>query len=111
MGYNGNDYLDDYGYPTDAALDRIAEWDYNDIPGWFGFIESLWALLEWESETTDNVIGTRKVIRHTFSTGGWSGNEDLIRAMQRNTMMWSTTWVQSRRGGHYIFEDPNYGNI
>lgn len=53
-------------------------------------------------------ISDRPIIRYTFSTGGWSGNEDLIRAMEQNWMIWSLTWVQSRRGGHYIFEDPKY---
>ena len=38
-----------------------------------------------------------------ISTGGWSGNEDLIGAMQNNAMLWIMTWVSSRRGGHYTF--------
>jgi hypothetical protein len=47
------------------------------------------------------------VQRFDISTAGWSGNESLIRAMEKNSFMWATTWVQSRRGGHYIFEIDN----
>jgi len=28
----------------------------------------------------------------------------IIRAMEENNSIWSLVWVQSRRGGHYIFE-------
>jgi len=101
--------LDDDGYPTDEALDLIAKWDYKDIAGWFEFIQSLWALTDWKIEDATHDISDRPIIRYTFNTGGWSGNEDLIRAMEQNWMIWSLTWVQSRRGGHYIFEDPRYG--
>jgi hypothetical protein len=30
--------------------------------------------------------------------------------MQKNDMMWHLNWVQSRRGGHYIFELRNFDN-
>ena len=37
-------------------------------------------------------------------TGGWSGNEDLIRALQKS-YFWSF-WRISKVGGHYYFKIP-----
>ena len=91
-----NDPLDEDGYPTDATLELIAKWNYEDPVGWFEFIESIWYLREWGWRKDGNT--------YNVSTAGWSGNESVISAMMKNWVLWSTTWVQSRRGGHYIFE-------
>jgi len=100
-------YLDEDGYPTEAAHDKIASWDYNDDRAWFNFIKSLWTFADWgwhESEDRHEYISGVYVIKYKISTGGWSGNESLIRSMQQNNILWNDTWVQSRRGGHHIFE-------
>jgi hypothetical protein len=100
------DYLDDDGYPTEDALTIIELWHWDDIPGWFSFIENIWHLRSWgwsegieKSDWKDE-----EVYRYNISTAGWSGNESIIHAMKENDMLWHITWVQSRRGGHYIFE-------
>jgi hypothetical protein len=95
-------------YPTDEELRLISNWSVKDITEWFAFVQSLWALTDWKIEDVVDDILERPVTRYTISTGGWSGNEELIGAMQRNWLLWSLTWVQSRRGGQYIFEDPRY---
>ena len=100
--------MTDDDYPTDEELRLISNWSVKDIPGWFAFVQSLWALTDWKIEDAVDDILERPVTRYTISTGGWSGNEELIGAMQRNWLLWSLTWVQSRRGGQYIFEDPRY---
>ena len=103
-----NKFLDEDGYPTDEALTMIAEWSVDDSRGWFTFIESLWYLSGWgwrKEEAAHDLFDDKKVIRYNISTAGWSGNESIIAAMHKNRILWSTTWVQSRRGGHYIFED------
>ena len=103
-----NDMLDEDGYPTDDALILIQNWHWSDDKGWFEFINSIWYLKSWgwhEGECED--YGGEMSYRYHISTGGWSGNEDIIRAMQDTQMLWATTWVQSRRGGHYIFELRN----
>ena len=106
-----NEMLDEDGYPTDAALDVIKLWHWNDIKGWFKFIESVWSAgygrwIECEDgfdQYTNEIL--KNNLRYHLSTGGWSGNESIIHAMQKNkSMLWTLTWVQSRRGGHYIFE-------
>lgn len=99
------DFLDDDGYPTDDALTIIQNWHWDDIAGWFKFIENIWHLRSWgwsEGNTLDEY--GKDVYRYTISTAGWSGNESIIYSMQENGMLWHLTWVQSRRGGHYIFE-------
>jgi hypothetical protein len=99
--------LDEDGYPTIAAERIIELWPWEDKKGWFAFIESIWHLRSWgwyEGEEVHDFYKDTLVYRYNISTAGWSGNEGLIAAMQKNDMLWHTTWVQSRRGGHYIFE-------
>lgn len=101
------DFLDDDGYPTDDALTIIEKWHWDDCDGWFKFIESIWHLRSWgwgEGEEPHEWYEGKVSYQYHISTAGWSGNESIIRAMQKNDMMWHMTWVQSRRGGHYIFE-------
>jgi len=98
---------DDDGYPTEAALEIVRIWHWSDSRGWFEFIESIWYMAAWgwtESEVDHEYKKDEKVYRYNISTAGWSGNESIIRDMQKNDMMWHLNWVQSRRGGHYIFE-------
>lgn len=95
--------LDEDGYPTEEALALIEKWSYEDPKGWFNFIKSIWWMRDWgwrESALSEDDT----VLCYNVSTGGWSGNESIISAMQQNRIMWSTTWVSSRRGGHYVFE-------
>ena len=102
-----SDFVDEDGYPTDRALEAIEKWHWDDIPGWFKFIEGLWAYHDfgWNEKDEPHDWDKDKIVhRYYISTAGWSGNESIIRAMQRNEMMWHLNWVQSRRGGHYIFE-------
>lgn len=99
--------LDEDGYPTEQCLEIIANWHWSDPEGWFAFIKEYWHIpcFGWQEADVPHEFRENKIV-HQFriSTGGWSGNESIIRAMERNGMMWHLNWVQSRRGGHYIFE-------
>lgn len=86
-------------YPTEEELERIKNWPYTDIPGLLEFTKSLWHFAEWGWSPPLN-----GVLR--ISTGGWSGNEDIISALRDNTMFWTLCWQSSRRGGHYEFSLP-----
>jgi hypothetical protein len=102
-----DELLDEDGYPTDGALEIIEKWHWDDIQGWFKFINSIWYLHSWgwsEGLEAHEYKQGEQVYRIHMSTAGWSGNEAVIRAMQQADMLWHLTWVQSRRGGHYIFE-------
>ena len=98
---------DQDGYPTDDELKRIKEWPISeDYAEWFDFIRSCWWAADWgwyEEDAHDELFN-RQVKHYSISTGGWSGNESIIEAMQENGIVWIMTWVQSSRGGHYIFE-------
>ncbi len=100
-------HLDEDGYPTEAALEIVRIWHWSDSRGWFEFIKSIWYMSSWgwsESDADHEYIKDSKVHVYNISTAGWSGNESIIREMQNSNMMWHLNWVQSRRGGHYIFE-------
>ena len=90
--------MDADGYPTDKTLRVIKNWPYNDFQGLMVFIRVAW----WMPEFGWRSWGKK----YWLSTAGWSGNEDIIRALERNMMFWLMCWQSSRRGGHYIFEIP-----
>lgn len=102
------EYLDTDGYPTDEALDKIRDWDYNDVKGWLNFIKSIWWASEWGwTETTGvNLTFDEPQYEYHISTGGWSGNEEIIDAMRKNYILWNLAWYEHRRGGHYMFAIP-----
>jgi hypothetical protein len=109
--HHNEDMLDEDGYPTETALMLIEKWHWTDSKGWFEFIKSIWHLASWgwhEGEEPHDWDATQKVYRYNVSTAGWSGNEAIVRSMQANEWMWHFNWVQSRRGGHYIFELKNF---
>jgi hypothetical protein len=101
------EFLDEDGYPTSDALTIVELWPFEDEKGWFIFIESLWAMKSFgwaEGEAPHDWDKDKVVYLYELSTAGWSGNEAIIRSMEENDALWHMTWVQSRRGGHYIFE-------
>ena len=110
------EHVDDDGYPTDAALELIEKWHWTDCEGLFEFIKSVWHLSGWgwsevnasELEPTDDDYNAKGGTLLFVSTAGWSGNESIIRALQGNWMAWSLCWIQSRRGGHYIFKPHEF---
>jgi hypothetical protein len=105
------EYLDEDGYPTQLALELIETWHWSDPEGWFKFINSIWHLKSWgwhEGPGEHDWDKDKEVYRYNISTAGWSGNESIIRAMEKSFMLWTLNWVQSSRGGHYIFELRQY---
>ena len=102
-----SEMLDEDGYPTEDALFCVENWNYEDPKGWFTFIKNIWYLSDWgwkESLEFHNWRKDTEVIHYSISTAGWSGNELIIKSMEKNDLLWHTTWYSSRRGGHYVFE-------
>ncbi len=93
--------LDENGYPDEASLKEIEEWD---IPK--NGVKGLLDLIEENTNHPDfsfSITG-KKVLRFEYHTGGWSGNEDVISALRRNILFWPLFWEKSTRGGHYYFK-------
>jgi hypothetical protein len=77
------DFLDEDGYPTDEALQRITDWPYQDVAAMLQFVRGLWSYPNFWTQEGDKL---------SISTGGWSGNESLIDAMSKNDMFWVMCW-------------------
>lgn len=96
--------LGDHPYPSEVELARIRHWPVpGDLRALFAYIKERWSPEDygwWEGRSRSE----RGVWRYQVSTGGWSGNEDLLMALQANHMAWTWTWISSRVGGHYVFE-------
>ena len=96
-------YLDNDRYPTDAALYKISTWKISgqdDLFPLLDFVRELWAWNKTHFTKKDNGI-------YILITGGDSGNEDLIRAMQKNDIFWCFMWHSSTRGGYHVFAPLN----
>jgi len=85
------------GYPTEETLRAIREWSHRDMRGLMEFVCGAWEYPDYAKLTE----GCMELV-----TGGWSGNESLIGALQENRMFWMMCWLKSERGGHYWFELP-----
>jgi len=100
--------MDDNRYPTEEEKQEIRDWEWNidennpnDIP----FIERLLELWSYADRCSfkKHKNGNWKLL---LNTSGWSGNEELIEALesqkQPNFFFWF--WQKSERGGHYWFK-------
>jgi hypothetical protein len=100
--------VDEDGYPTHYALERISKWPFIDLENCFQFIKTIWHFAPhwgWDERFEPHEFRKNQTVkRYYISTGGWSGNENIISSMKNNHMLWACTWVQSKRGGHHIFE-------
>lgn len=103
--------LDEQGYPDEASLKAIKEWDILN-QGLSGLLKLIEENTNW-ADRQINITG-KKVIRFEYHTGGWSGNEDVIEALRQNLCFWAFFWQKSIRGGHFYFkiEHPEwYGKL
>lgn len=97
--------FDEDGYPTEEALQYIRLYHYNyphiDL---MAFAIKLWSYPDYVDITVEKGWDNKDVQVVSMSTGGWSGNEDVIRALEENTVWWAMNWFSSQRGGHYVFK-------
>ena len=100
------------GYPTPETLAKIAHWPalmHDDLRGLHEFVIKAWhdtgriraRALHSAQEIEDGATVW------AYITGGWSGNESIIGALNDNRLWWGRCWVSSRRGGCHEFEIPD----
>jgi hypothetical protein len=95
-------------YPSDDELKLVRDWQFQE-PGSFevfmAFVKSIGNY--WSDESVEVFGWEQKGRTYYVSTGGWSGNEDILSAMRANQLFWLICWQEHRRGGHYVFELPD----
>lgn len=87
------------GYPTEETLNYVASLGPNmGTPD--EIIEYIFSIWHW-----GDMMGKYDKEKGCFeiSTGGWSGNESIITALEKS-FFWCFHWYQSRAGGHYWFK-------
>lgn len=106
LAFDAEELLDDDGYPTEYALWKVESHSLLDAEGLFEFVEKIWHLKDfgYHCETLLDGQGEKAGKRISLSTAGWSGNESIIAALERNIGVWGFCWRSSRMGGHYEFE-------
>ena len=98
---------DSDGYPTEEELETIRNWNIigkKEAKQLMEYVQSIWNFGDEYFKVKD----ANNSIYYILHTGGWSGNEDIIGALQENIhCFWLFYWLSTRRGGHYIFKIRN----
>ena len=101
-------------YPTDNALARLEHWPlvrgtmHTDINAALDYARALWSeygragedLRPSERELV-HADDTERFLR--LATGGWSGNESIVAALNANHLLRAFTWRLSACGGLHIY--------
>lgn len=94
--------FDKNGYPAEITLETIAHWEVKSqesIKGLIAYVNDLWHFGDWGHK-----LEGKQVLYWQLHTGGWSGNESIIEALQSNLLFWMMCWQKSTRGGHHWFK-------
>lgn len=96
----------DSEYHTERELKEIQNWDIKDTHNLIERLRDMWEYKNYfiENWGIDNIHNERPVLMLELHTGGWSGNEDIIEALQNHKLFWTMWWWKTERGGHYYFE-------
>jgi hypothetical protein len=84
-------------YPEDKELEIIKNWKYEDnYLSLMKYVKNIWNWDDYFVQVDEN--------NFELHTGGWSGNEDIMMALENNQLFWVMCWQESKRGGHYKFK-------
>lgn len=91
-------------YITEDDLNQIKSWksedDYHEL---MYFVQSIWYHGDY-SEKIETSFDEGTEVTYSFSTGEWSGNEEIIKSLSANEMFWISCWYSSKRGGYFKFK-------
>lgn len=86
------------GYPTDDFLEHVRTYDVLKN-GPCDLIRELKEFWRWP----DYIRWYPRTKTLKISTGGWSGHENVMAALQEN-FIFMIFWMATLRGGHYTFK-------
>lgn len=90
--------IGDGGYPHESELQRIRDWP------WEGDFRPLMEYIHRRWRNADVGYWKQEGDRFAISTSGWSGNEDIIGALEQTRMFRMLCPVSWRRGVHYVYD-------
>lgn len=108
--------LDQDGYPTEDFLKTIEEFkDYKNLETLFAEIKKAWAYSSYFSGPLDDPPDEVKPLIwmeqdckwYRLASAGWSGNEMIISALEKNPIVQALCWYMSARGGLHIYQVRN----
>lgn len=93
--------FDDDGDPTEATLDAIVRWEpnFNNPDPWSGLVEFVVSSFRTDYGAIREETGKDGEKLLVFVTGGWSSNEAVLAAVERNYVFYAMRWHSSERGG------------
>jgi hypothetical protein len=93
-----------HDYPTNEELKKIREWDCSTYDKSVALADYVCKLWYWGHPFS--TLTGKKVKTLRLATGGWSGNESIISALDRN-FLFNRFWIMSKRGGLHIYKIKN----
>jgi len=97
--------MDSEGYPEDTELELIEKWEWMDTFGLIEYVKQRWAYADWGiKEKWAKNSHKDYVLLLELHTAGWSGNESIISALEKNWMFMSVCHKKWLTGGHFYFE-------
>ncbi len=105
--------MDNEGYPEDDELELIEKWDWKDMFGLVDYVRDMWAYPDYLKESWHKDSYGTYCLYLELHTGGWSGNESIIRALHRNLMFTNVCYVKWETGGHhyYVIKSKAFGYL
>lgn len=89
----------DDDYPSGEKLAAIDNWQAT-LGELLEYVRKLWSP---HGLVQVSVNAESRMTIYSFVTGGWSGNESLIYALNNNTMANILAWESTHRGGLHVY--------